>query len=230
MGTAAGSRARLSWWQMNITHPCPAFPPSLYQHGQWLVASAGHLCLTRSENSKPAQKGRQLWDHSASPPPSLSVRLSPDAAEGQVVAAMVALPGHPQKTDQPPARWHQRALCAGFGHLRSTLSMRSAATVAPKISAQSPCFAIHVGSPTAVSLFPRGGAQPQQLVLPASTLFAFPQHHSGCGPSLPTGPLSHRLPNPTLWKPGSQNILVLRLTGCKIVAVHHTMHTMRNVY
>lgn len=78
-----------------------------------------------------AVKGRQLWDHSTRPPLSRSARLSPDGAEGQAVAATVALPDHLQKSDQPPAGWQQRAFWAIFGHFRSPLSVRNTAIAAP---------------------------------------------------------------------------------------------------
>lgn len=90
------------------------------------------LLQTQREVQAKAEKGRQLWDHSTWPPASLSARLSPDGAEGQAVAATVALPDHLQKSDQLPARCQQRAFWAIFGHFRrSPLSVHSTATEAP---------------------------------------------------------------------------------------------------
>lgn len=40
------------------------------------------MLQTQREVQERAEKGRQLWDHSAWPPPSLSAALSPDGAEG----------------------------------------------------------------------------------------------------------------------------------------------------
>lgn len=90
------------------------------------------LLRTQREVQDGAEKGRQLWDHSTWPPPSLAARLSPDGVEGQAVAATVALPDHPQKSDQSPAGWQQRAFWAIFGHFRrGPLSVRGTATAAP---------------------------------------------------------------------------------------------------
>lgn len=158
--------------------PRPAFPPSPCQHCRPLRDAPAS---NAARSPRQGREGRQLRGHSTQPPRSLSARLSLDGVEGQAVAAAVTLPA--------PAAGQQGTFWAIFSHFGSPSAVRSTVTAAPQISAQSPCFAVHISSPHAVYPFPLGGTQLPQPPLLASNRFAFPQHHSGCVPSLPAGPL-----------------------------------------
>lgn len=139
------------------------------------------------------------------------------------MAAAVTLPA--------PAAGQQGTFWAIFSHFGSPSAVRSTVTAAPQISAQSPCFAVHISSPHAVHPFPLGGGDTTATATTAGEQpFCLPSAPFWMRPQPARRPPPRGWKTPTLLKPGSQSILVLRLTGCKTAAVHHTMHTMRNVY
>lgn len=228
-GTATGNRACLSLWQLNIALPRPAFPPSPYRHGQWLAAAVGHSCFKCSEKSKTGQ-----WKAGSCGITALGL---PSRAQ----------PGFPlmvRRGRRWQQRWHYQTICKNqtsprpdgsrghFGPFLVTLEAPWVCAILPSqppwISAVSPYFAIHISSPTAVPPFPWGGGTIAAATAASKQCFCPPSAPFWMRPQPACRLPSQRLEKPMLLKPGSQSILVL--TGCKTAAVHHTMHTMRNVY
>lgn len=79
--------------------PSPRIPSLSVPAWQGLAATTGHSNTAQSPGQgrgRQAAEGSQHW-----PPTLLSAQLSPDGAEGQVGAAMVVSPEHPQKANQP---------------------------------------------------------------------------------------------------------------------------------
>jgi len=188
-GAATGSRACLSLRQLNTALHCLAFPPSPYRHGRrsWQpprdVPASGAARSPRQGRGRQAVVGSQRW---ASPSPP--ARLSPMVRRGRRWQQQ----WHYQTTHKnQPSPWPDGSR-GHFGPFSVTLAPWACTVLPPQppwISAQSPYFAIHISSPTAVPPFPWGGAQLEQPPLPPSKLFASPQHHPGHVPSLPAGPL-----------------------------------------
>lgn len=106
------------------------------------------------------EEGRQLRDHSTSPPTLLSARLAPDGAEGQAGAAKVALSDHPQTANQPSpcpdgSTGHFGPFSVTLGGDPQVCAVRPPHPPSPRrISTQSLFFAIHINPPTAVPPFP----------------------------------------------------------------------------
>ena len=111
--------------------PLPGIPSlSVPAWATQLAATTGRSCFRCREKSEAGQRKAGSCGITALGLPLAPSQALPDGAEGQAVAAAVALPDHPQKSAQPLARWQQRAFWAIFGHF-SPLSVHSTATAAP---------------------------------------------------------------------------------------------------